>query len=94
MPNVTLGPLNTIAITAASGVYRLTGSTGFTRPVDIMNLGPGTIYIRADADPTAVDPKAIALPANWAMNKFMMDDRIGLGILGAADTLISVRVIT
>jgi hypothetical protein len=89
MPNVTLGPYNTIAVAAASGVYHLSGASGFAAPVDVMNLGPGSVYIRSDKDPTVNDPGALALPANWALNGLTAAN---LGIIAGADTTISVRV--
>lgn len=49
MPNVTLGGFNTVAIAAASGVYRLSFVGGSTRSIDVMNLGGGAIFVRGDA---------------------------------------------
>ena len=94
MPNVTLGGLNTVAITAASGVYRLTYFPGSVdRSLDILNLGPGAIFIRLDStNPSVNDPASLQLPANWAVNKLVVDDVTGLGIIAAADTTISVRM--
>lgn len=92
MPNVTIGPYNTIAITAANGVYRLLGSSSFTGPVDVMNVGPGAVYIRADKDPAVNDPNSLELPANSAANRLMASGTTGLGIIAAADTTITVRV--
>ena len=48
MANITLGPFNTILVTAASGANRLTWPQGFNRNLDILNLGPGAVYVRAD----------------------------------------------
>ena len=50
MPNVTLGGYNTVAITAASGVYRLSFNGGSSRSIDLMNLGGGAIFIRGRRD--------------------------------------------
>lgn len=88
MPNVTLGAFNTVAITAASGVYRLAGRAG---SVDVMNLGPGAVYVRTDQDPTVADPNSLQIPANWAVNKLPADANNGLRVIAAADTTISVR---
>ncbi len=92
MANITIGPYNTLPITAASGANRLRFVGGFTRPVDIMNLGPGAIYIRGDADPTVADVNSLEVAANWAVNKVMVDGNAGLGVIAAADTTISVRI--
>lgn len=93
MPNVSLGTYSTIAIAAASGVYRLTIPQGFTRNVDVMNTGAGAISLRADSvNPTVNDPNSLQLPSNWAANGIPVDGVTGLGIIAAADTTISVRV--
>ena len=92
MANITLGPFNTILVTAVSGANRLTWPGGFNRSVDILNLGPGALYMRADANPSAADPNSLQLPANFAMNRIAVDGTTGLGIIAAADTTISVRV--
>lgn len=92
MPNVTLGAYNSIAIAAASGVYRLTCAGGFTRSVDLMNVGAGAIFLRSDANPALNDPNSLQLPANWAVNNLEVDGSIGLGVIAAADTTISVRI--
>jgi hypothetical protein len=92
MPNVTLGAFNNIAIAAASGVYRLTCPGGFTRSVDLMNAGAGAIFVRSDADPTVNGANTLQVPANWAVNKLSVDGTVGLGVIAAADTTISVRM--
>lgn len=92
MPNVTLGPFNTITVAAASGVYRLTWPQGFTRSLDVMNTGAGAVFLRSDADPTVNGANTLQLPANWAINKLSVDGTVGLGIIAAADTTISVRM--
>jgi len=92
MPNVTLGTFNSVAITAASGVYRLKFVGGSSRSVDLMNLGPGPVFIRSDAtDPTVNDANSLQLPANWAANKITVDGSNGLNIIAAADTTLSLR---
>jgi hypothetical protein len=94
MPNVTLSAFNTIPVAAASGAYRLTYSPpGFARSIDLMNLGPGSVFIRTDAtSPTVNDPVSLTLAANWAVNKLNVDSAIGLSLIAAADTTISVRL--
>jgi hypothetical protein len=93
MANITLGPLNTILVTAASGANRLTWPQGFNRNLDILNLGPGVLVMRTDATaPTTSDPNALQLPANFAINHLAVDGAIGLGVIAVADTTISVRV--
>jgi hypothetical protein len=93
MPNVTLGPYNSITIAAASGVYRLKFvPPGFTRNIDLMNLGPGAIFIRGGTtDPAVNDANSLQVPANWAVNSVTVDGSVGLGVIAAADTTISVR---
>ena len=93
MPNVTLSLYNTVAITAASGVYRLLlpPGAGGLRQIDILNLGPGAVFIRADKDPTAADPNSLQLPANWSANGLNVESNTGLGVFASADTTIGIR---
>ena len=93
MPNLTLGSLNTLSIVAASGAYRLLPQ-GYSRTLHVLNLGPGSIYIRGDAtDPTVGDPLSLKLPSDWAQNDFSVMGGVGLGIIADANTTITVRVI-
>lgn len=94
MSDISLGPFNTLAISAGT-VYRLrgaTGASGSNRPLDLLNIGPGTIYLRADLDPTLSDPYSLQLPAGWAVNDLITDGLIGLGVIADANTKISVKV--
>jgi hypothetical protein len=74
-------------------VYRLKlpPGAGGLRQIDVMNLGPGAVYIRADKDPTSGDPNSLQLPANWSANNLNVESNTGLGIIAGADTTISVR---
>lgn len=93
MPNVNLGAFNTVTVAAASGVYRLGWPAGGIRTVDLMNVGAGAIFIRADStNPTVNDPASLQLPANTAINRLTVDGSTGLGVIAAADSAISVRV--
>lgn len=93
MPNVTLANYNTIAITAASGVYRLKfPDPGYERSIDLLNLGPGAVFLREDADPVLNDANSLSLPANWAINKLSAGGSVGVNIIAAADTTLSVRL--
>lgn len=94
MPDVTatLGAFNTIPITTA--VTRLVTGTGQSRMVDILNIGAASIFMRADIDPGASDPYSLELPANFALNRVTVDGVVGLGVVGAAATTISVRAAT
>lgn len=94
MANITLSAYNSIAITAASGANRLVyPNPGYPRTVDVLNLGPGAVFIRADVtNPTVNDPAALQLPANYAFNGLKVDSALGIGIIAAADTTISVRL--
>jgi hypothetical protein len=93
MPNVILSLYNTVAITAASGVYRLKlpPGAGGLRQIDLLNLGPGAIFIRADKDPTSTDMNSLQLPSNWAINAVNVESTTGLGVIASADTTIGVR---
>lgn len=92
MPNVILGAYNTVPIAAASGVYRL--KCDGTKTVDLMNVGAGAVSIRMDAtDPTVNGAGTLQIPGNWALNRLAIDGNVGLGVIAAADTTLSVRVV-
>lgn len=92
MPIVNLGPYNTVAITAVNGVYRLKAADGASHPIDLLNLGPGAIFVRDDLDPTVNGANTLQVAANWAVNRLTVQAGTGLGIIAAADTVISVRM--
>lgn len=92
MPNISLGAVNTIALAAASGVYRLSFTGGASRSVDVLNMGTGTIFVRSDGtDPTVNDPASLALPGNFAANGLTVDGLNGMRVIAAADTTITVK---
>lgn len=94
MPNVTIGRLNTLAIAAASGVYRLKyPSSGPNRKVELTNIGPGVVYIRMDADPATNDPASLQVPVNGVIRDFTVDSGSGLGVIAAADATITIRML-
>jgi hypothetical protein len=93
MPDVTLGPSNTIAVLAASGVYRLRGVTPTTMTVNLLNIGPGSIYIRQPQDPAVAGADSRMVPANFFLNGLTIDGQAGLGIVADADTTISLGLI-
>ena len=93
MPNVTLGPYNTITVAAASGAYRLQWPAGGGRTLDMMNTGTGAVFLRADSvNSTVNDANSLQLPPNWAINGLKVDGGAGLSVIAAADTTISVRM--
>jgi len=53
-----------ILVTPYSGAYFL----------NILNLGPATVYIRADPDPVPSDPETETLPAFCADNAILVPD--------------------
>lgn len=80
--SVTVATFNTIVLSAGN-VYNLT--PGFCGPYfyDILNLGPCTVYIRADADPSPGDPASETLPPGFADNLVLVDGVTGLRFLAA-----------
>lgn len=60
---VTLKPYNTVTL-AATTVYQLVGPGGAGQILNIINLGPGSLYIRADADPSVGDANSFQVPAS------------------------------
>lgn len=82
-------------VTLASGtVYRLvTRAPARLAFYYIVNLGPGNLYYRADADPTATDPQSSTLPAMSGDNQIPIYDGLrGLGVLADQAGSVSVRV--
>lgn len=92
MPTSNLNPSNTLAIAAASGVYRLNVAAGRSGLANVLNLGPGTVYVRSDGtDPTVADVASLALPANMGFNGLSVGSA-GLRVIAGADSTITVQV--
>lgn len=70
---VTIGTYNTITL-SNDDVFTLV--TPFCGPYyyDVFNLGPCTVYIRADADPAVGDPKSETLPPFCADNLILVPE--------------------
>ena len=73
--SVTVATYNTVTL-SDDNVYTLV--TPFCGPYyfNILNLGPCTVYIRADADPAPGDPKSGALPPYCADNLVLVPDGV------------------
>jgi hypothetical protein len=62
--------------------------------VNILNLGKGAIYIRADQDPDDDDPESEKLPAGHADNLILVPDGpAGLRVLAGDDTTVVLRLV-
>ena len=72
---VTLATFNRITLSGGE-VFTLT--TGFCGAfyINVMNLGPCTVFYRADADPSVDDPQSIMLPPFAADNSILIPDGI------------------
>lgn len=92
MPDITLSPQNTVNLTAGT-VTRLfiPGGTGLVQAANLMNLGPGTVWVRTGTDPAVNDPKSEKLLANSADNGVQFARFIGL--IAEADTTIVLRLV-
>jgi hypothetical protein len=93
MPDVTLGKYNTVAVTAAAGVYWLKSATGLTMTVNLLNVGPGSIYVREPQAPAVGAADSLPLPANFYLNGLTFDGAIGLGVIAEADTMLGVKAV-
>lgn len=93
MPDVTLGSQNTLNLTPADGVFYLRplGLIGAVRAVNVMNLGPGIVWIRTGADPAVNDPLSEKLPANTADNGVVFQSFLGL--IAETDTTVVARMV-
>ena len=96
MATVTLTTFNTIQLPAGT-VTTLVTSVARPAPqvyYNILNLGPSTVYFRANADPSATDPQSETLPAGLADNGVLVPDgTVGLRFLAAAATSLTIRVV-
>jgi hypothetical protein len=70
---VTLKPFNTIHLEHDEVCHLVTAHCG-SYAVNILNLGPCTVYIRADADPHVNDPDSETLPPGSADNMLHIPD--------------------
>lgn len=79
--SVTLGTYNTVAL-ASGGVYYLVTPYAGPYYYNVLNLGPCTVYMRADADPVAGDPLSVTLPPGCADNLVVIPEGTdGLGLV-------------
>lgn len=92
MPDITLAPQNTLNL-AAGIVSRLflPGGTGLVQAANLMNLGPGTVWVRTGTDPAVNDPNSLKLVANSADNGLQFARFIGL--IAEADAAVVVRLV-
>lgn len=92
MPDVKLSQFNTVTL-LANTVYRLVTGAPTAYSYSVINLGPGILYLRADADPGINDPYSETLPALTADNQIPVANGIrGLGVLADQAGAISVRL--
>jgi hypothetical protein len=72
-------------------VYTLTSGSGWAGAVDLLNIGPGSIFIRSDTNPVVNDPASLELPASIAFNGLTLNPG-GLFVIAGADTTITLRL--
>ena len=70
---VTLSTYNTIEM-ESDHVYELVTPYSGTYAYNVLNLGPCTVYIRADDDPDPDDPESETLPPRHADNGILVPD--------------------
>ena len=79
--SVTIATYNTITLSDGN-VYTMVSEYCGPYYCDILNLGPCTVYIRADADPAVNDPQSETLPPYCADNLVLVPDgTVGLRFL-------------
>lgn len=71
--SVTVATYNTITLSGGN-VFTLKTPYCGAYYFDILNLGPCTVYIRADADPSPNDPQSETLPPFCADNQVLVPD--------------------
>jgi hypothetical protein len=92
MPDVTLSTFNTITLTANT-VYRLVPLTAGSYYINMLNLGPGTLYIRTEADPSPNDPQSETLPSGLYDNQMPLDSTKGVRILSDQAGAVTARLV-
>jgi len=86
---VILDEFNTIAVIADT-IYELRPPGLDVFQANILHLGSGWLYVRANAEPTIGDPKATTLPPGAIDNEVRLAQR--LYVLASADGSITVRL--
>jgi hypothetical protein len=89
LPPITLEIFNTIEL-VANDVYELIPPEVGIFSINVANLGPGNIYLRANADPVPNDPHTETLPAGAADNGIQVPG--SLRVLADADSTITARL--
>lgn len=91
MDTFVLGPTNTVTL-APGTVTRLKGALGVNRGVSMLNIGPGTVYLRVDDDPSVGDEYSIELPPGFGLNEVSIEGSQGVGAISDAPAKLSVVV--
>ena len=71
-------------------VYELQPPEPGVFTANLLNLGPGWLYVRANAEPAVADPKATMLPPGGIDNQIRVSQR--LYVLASEDGTITVRL--
>jgi hypothetical protein len=90
MATVILGNFNTVSL-AAGTVARLKGPLGMNRAIAVLNIGPGTVFLRADDDPAVGDQFSLRLPPGFGLNEVPVDAS-GIGVISDGVAKLSVAV--
>ena len=89
--DVTLYTFNTLTVVANRADRMITPNPG-KYWINIMNLGPGSVWLRADAPPAVSDPRSEELLPMTADNQISIDGSRGLGIIPDANGTVVVRI--
>jgi hypothetical protein len=85
-----LSGYNTVSLTANTPL-RLVAAVSGHYYMNILNLGPGTLYYKADGDPTVGDPSSLTLPPNMSDNQVDVTGTQGLGVITDQTGTIAIR---
>ena len=81
---------NTVPLTAGTGL-RLVAQVPGCYYLNLLNLGPGTLYYSVGSDPAVGDPASVTLPVNLADNQIVWDGAQGVGVISDQTGKISIR---
>lgn len=71
--SLAVGSTNTFQL-AGDTIYTLVSEYCGSYSIDMLNLGPCTVYLRYGADPAVNDPASLTLPFGSAYNGFRIPD--------------------
>lgn len=89
-PPITLTHCNTIVLTPNVPQRMIAPASG-RYMINILNLGPGTVYYCFDHDSSVADPLSITVPINFTDNDVHIDGVQGVSVVSDQNTTVAIR---